>query len=89
MAAVYQLKIKYDHEKWGAIFLDSFDTINFSRQRLVDKIRKITGCFNNIDDEDLRIRYVDDEKTFVHLSDQNSLHKMFRKMQNSNVSQSW
>jgi len=52
MAAVYQLKIKYDHDKWGAIFLDSFETINFSLQRLVDKIRKVTSRFNNIEDQD-------------------------------------
>ena len=39
MAAVYQLKIKYDQDKFGAVFLDAFDTINFSRQRLIEKIR--------------------------------------------------
>ena len=78
MAAVYQLKIRYDLDKWGAIFLDSFETINFSRQRLIDKIRKVTSRFNNIDDQDLRIRYLDDEKTFIDLSDQNSVQEMFR-----------
>ena len=78
MAAVYQLKIKYDHDKWGAIFLDSFDTMNFSRQKLVDKLCKATSRFNHIDDQDLRIRYLDDEKTFVDLSDQNSVQEMFR-----------
>ena len=29
MAAVYQLKIKYDQDKFGAVFLDAFDTISF------------------------------------------------------------
>ena len=77
MAAV-QLKIRYDLDKWGAIFLDSFETIKFSRQRLIDKIRKVTSRFNNIDDQDLRIRYLDDEKTFIDLSDQNSVQEMFR-----------
>ena len=37
MAAVYQLKIKYDHDKFRAVFLDAFDTINFSRQSLIEK----------------------------------------------------
>ena len=27
MTAVYQVKIKYDQDKFGAIFLDAFDTI--------------------------------------------------------------
>ena len=57
------------------MFLDSVDTINLSRQRLVDKIRKVTSRFNHIDDQDLRIRYLDDEKTFVDLSDQNSVFR--------------
>ena len=59
-------------------FLDSFGTINFSRQRLVDKIRKVISRFNLIDNQDLGIRYLDDEKTFVDLSDQNSVKEMFR-----------
>ena len=51
MAAVYQLKIKYDQDKFGAVFLDAFDTIHFSRQRLIEKIRKVTSRFNNTDDD--------------------------------------
>ena len=78
MAAVYQLKIKYDQDKFGAVFLDAFDTINFTRQSLIEKIRKVTRRFNNMDDQDLRIRYLDDEKTFVDLSDENSVQEMFR-----------
>ena len=78
MAAVYQLKIKYDQDKFGAVFLDAFDAINFSRQSLIEKIRKVTKRFNNTDDQDLRIRYLDDEKTFVDLSDENSVQEMFR-----------
>ena len=30
MTAVYQLKIKYDQEKFGAVFLDAFDTIKMA-----------------------------------------------------------
>ena len=55
MAAVYQLKIKYDQDKFGAVFLDAFDTIHFSRQRLIEKIRKVTSRFNNTDDQDLNL----------------------------------
>ena len=29
MAAVYLLKIKYDQDKFGAVFLDAFDMISF------------------------------------------------------------
>ena len=31
-----------------------------------------------MDDQDLRIRYLDDEKTFVDLSDENLVQEMFR-----------
>lgn len=79
MAAIYQLKIKYDQDKFRAIFVDTFDTINFSRQSLIEKIHKLTSHFNNVDDQDLRIRYLDDEKTFVDLSDENLVQEMFRR----------
>ena len=78
MAAVYQLKIKYDQNKFGAVFLDAFDTMNFSRQSLNEKIRKVTSRFNSVGDQNLRTRYLDDEKTFVDLSDDNSVQEMFR-----------
>jgi len=32
MAAVYQLKIKYDQDKFGAGFLDAFVTISFPHE---------------------------------------------------------
>ena len=70
MAAVYQLKIKYDQDKFGAVFLDAFDTINFSRQRLCRCWATIKLCWFVVYNFILRfyIQNVQQHRFLTHIS---------------------
>ena len=62
--AIYQLKIKYDNikGKYGIVFIDSNEAALLNRETILEKVRSITSRFND-SKEQLKIQYLDDEKT--------------------------
>ena len=71
--AIYQLKIKYDNIKgmYGMVFIDSNEVALLNRETILEKVRSITSRFNDSKEEELKIQYLDDEKNFVNLSNDN------------------
>lgn len=75
--AFYQLKVKYDVDKYGAVFISGDEALRFSKDMLYEKIRSVTSRFNHV--KELKVKYLDDEKTFVNLpSDEFALSELFR-----------
>lgn len=71
---VYQLKIKYDNTigKFGIVFIDSKEAASLNREVILEKVRSITSRFDDTKEGDINIQYLDDEKNFVNLTDDQS-----------------
>jgi hypothetical protein len=66
---MYQFKVKLDNEKCRVFFLEPDEVDSFDYSSLVNKIRSFSSQFRSVRKDQLRLYYLDDENTFVHLSD--------------------
>lgn len=67
--AMYQFKVKLEAEKCRVFFVEPDEVDSFDYSSLVDKIRSFSSQFVSVPKEQFRLHYLDDENTFVHLSD--------------------
>ena len=58
-----------DNEKCRVFFLEPDEVDSFDHSSLVNKIRSFSSQFRSVRKDQLRLYYLDDENTFVHLSD--------------------
>ena len=71
---VYWLKIKYDNTigKFGIVFIDWKEAASLNREVILEKVCSITSRFDNTKEGDINIQYLDNEKNFVSLTEDQS-----------------
>ena len=75
---MYQFKVKLENEKCGLFFIEASDFNSFDYSSLVDRVRSFSSQLRNVDNRQLRLCYLDDEDTFVHLlEDAGTLVEMY------------
>ena len=75
----YQFKVKMEDGSCRVFFLNPDEVDLFDYSSLVDKIRSFSSRLRAVREEQLRLYYLDDENTFVHLSDDaNALAELYR-----------
>lgn len=76
---MYQFKVKLDNEKCRVFFIEAREVGSFDYSALLDRVRSFSSQLRSVDKRQLRLYYLDDEDTFVHLSeDAGSLVEIYR-----------
>ena len=79
MMPAYQVKVFYGDgfRKNGTFFLTYKEYIELNYEMLTSRVKEVTRAFQHVSYSEVRIRYLDDEGTFVNF-EETLIHELFR-----------